>query len=594
MRRVIEGVGLAMVLSGAASAQLTQRISTGTSGVQDNGGSWHPAISADGRIVTFDSWGSSLVPGDTNAVADVIVRDRISGQTTRASVSSTGVQGDGGSYYPAISADSRFVAYQSDATNLVPGDTNAKTDIFVRDLQAGTTERVSVASNGAQANGVSGHASISGDGRYVTFYSYASNLVAGDTNGVPDVFVHDRATGATTRVSVSTSGVQADDFSTEPAISPDGRFVVFGSAASNLVAGDYNIYEGIYLHDRASGVTERISVPVPGGYGNGLCGLPCLSDDGRYVAFESVASDLVPNDTNGREDIFVRDRVQAKTTRISVNTFGEQGNGDSHWPSMSADGRYVSYFGWSTNLVPGDINGVWDVFLLDRESNMTTLVSLDSYGQQGNADSGGGSFSHDARFLAFSSWATNLIASDTNATTDVFVRDFAPTGFASSCDPGAGAVIACPCANAPSGPGRGCNNSAATGGASLGATGTAYLSLDRLIFTTQNETASATSIVMQGNAEIAGGLVFGQGVRCVGGTLKRLYVKTATAGSITAPDPVAGDAPVSARSAALGQTIAPGQSLYYLVYYRDSIVLGGCPSTSTFNATQTGRIAWWP
>ena len=147
-----------------------------------------------------------------------------------------------------------------------------------------------------------------------------------------------------------------------------------------------------------------------------------------------------------------------------------------------------------------------------------------------------------------------------------------------------------PSANAP----RGCDNSSATGGASLSASGVAYLSLDSLVFTTSGEKPSATSIVLQGDAALPAGVVFGQGVRCAGGALKRLFVKTALGGSISAPDFGAGDPTVSARSTALGDSILPGQSRWYLVYYRDPFVLGGCPAASTFNATQTGAVGWWP
>jgi hypothetical protein len=187
-----------------------------------------------------------------------------------------------------------------------------------------------------------------------------------------------------------------------------------------------------------------------------------------------------------------------------------------------------------------------------------------------------------------------LISGDTNGETDVFLHDRDATGFASLCSPGSAGVIACPCGNAPGGPNQGCDNSAATGGASLLATGISYLTMDSLVFTTSGENPTATSIVLQGNALAASGVVYGQGVRCVDGTLKRLFVKTAVGGSITAPDFGAGDPAVSARSAAKGDVIQPGQSRWYLVYYRDPVVLGGCPATSTFNATQTGQVTWWP
>jgi hypothetical protein len=202
--------------------------------------------------------------------------------------------------------------------------------------------------------------------------------------------------------------------------------------------------------------------------------------------------------------------------------------------------------------------------------------------------------SADGRYVVFRSAATNLVPGDTNGYTDVFLHDRFATGFTSTCDPGTNNVIACPCGNPPSGPGRGCDNSASAGGAWLSASGIAYLSIDSLVFTTLDEKPAAMSILLQGNTSIPTGLVFGQGVRCAGGTLKRLYIKPALGGSITAPDFNAGDPTVSARSAFLGDPIQPGEPRTYLVYYRDPIILGGCPATSTFNATQTGQISWWP
>jgi Tol biopolymer transport system component len=594
MRRVLKALGFAVVLTSSALAQITQRVSTATSGAQGDAESMHPVISADARFVAWQSFASTLVPGDTNGVTDVFVRDRASGETTRVSVDSNGVQGNGGSYYPAISADGRFVAFQSDASNLVPGDTNGLTDIFVRDRQSGTTERVSVATSGAQGDSACGHASISADGKWVAYYSYSSNLVPGDTNSSADVFLRDRLNGITTRVSVSSAGVQGNGFSTEPTLSPDGRFVVFSSIATTLTPNENDSFEDIFIRDLVLGVTTKVSVPANGSIGGGTSSLPCLSADGRFVAFESDSSVLVPGDTNGYSDIFVRDRELGVTTRVSVGAFGQEADGDLHWPAISTDGRYVAFFGWATDLVPNDVNGEWDVFIHDRQSNMTSLASVDSSGLQGDANSGGGSFSSDARFLAFSSWAGNLVTGDTNAKSDIFVRDFEPAGFTSSCDAGMLGTLACPCSNPPSAPGHGCDNSSATGGAVLSASGVAYLSLDRLVFTSSGETPSATSILMQGDLEIRTGLVFGQGVRCTGGTLKRLFVKTAAGGSMHAPEFDAGDASVSTRSAALGQPIGAGESRGYFVYYRDSTVLGGCPAAATFNATQTGRVAWWP
>jgi hypothetical protein len=257
---------------------------------------------------------------------------------------------------------------------------------------------------------------------------------------------------------------------------------------------------------------------------------------------------------------------------------------------MSADGRYVAFWSYATDLVPGDTNGFADVFVHDRQSSITERVSVASDGTQGNSASEYVAVSTDDRYVAFWSLSTNLVPGDTNASPDVFIHDRIATGFASLCDPGVGAVIACPCSNAPSGPGRGCDNSNATGGASLGASGIAYLSMDRLVLVTRYEPPAATSVLLQGNAVAGAGVAFGHGVSCVGGSVLRLFMQQASGGSIAAPQ--AGDPTVSARSAALGDPIAAGQSRWYVVYYRDPVMLGGCPLSGTFNATQTARIDW--
>ncbi|HXQ32463.1 MAG TPA: hypothetical protein VN843_00440, partial [Anaerolineales bacterium] len=228
----------------------TTRVSVHSIGTEANSLSTNPSISADGRYITFISFATNLVSGDTNSTWDVFVHDLQTGTTMRVSVDSSGVDGNGFSGGPSISGDGRFVAFQSSATNLVTGDTNEKVDIFVHDMQTGTTERVSVHSSGVEGDSLSDGSSISADGRYVAFNSQATNLVPGDTNGTIDVFVHDRQTGTTTRVSVHSSGTQADgNGSSASSISGDGRYITFISDATNLVANDTNARGDIFVHD---------------------------------------------------------------------------------------------------------------------------------------------------------------------------------------------------------------------------------------------------------------------------------------------------------------------------------------------------------
>ena len=285
---------------------IAERVSLGPGGVQANEPSFLPALSRDGRFVAFYSAATNLVAGDTNGVTDVFIRDRQNGSTNRVSIGPGGTQGNDSSLNPAISADGRFVAFDSFASNLVPGDRNGATDIFVRDRELGTTRRVSVGPGGVQANEASTAAAVSANGRFVAFDFFASNLVPGDDNFARDVFVHDRRAGATRRVSVGSAGSNGDSFF--PAISADGRFVAFVSSATNLVPGDTNNVDDIFVRDLELGATRRVSVGPGGTQGNGPSSEPALSADGRFVAFESSANTLVPGDTNGATDIFVRDR----------------------------------------------------------------------------------------------------------------------------------------------------------------------------------------------------------------------------------------------------------------------------------------------
>ena len=401
------------------------------------------------------------------------------GAPSRAALAS--VPGNRYSEAPLISADGRLLAFHSHASNLVAGDTNGRNDVFVRDRTSGKTTRVSVRTGGEQGNEASFLQAISDDGRFVVFSSYASNLVARDTDGCngelltcSDVFVRDRVTGMTTRASLGSGGKQANGNSGEAAISADGRFVAFSSYASNLVAGDTNIcawkYLGgtaprrypcadVFVRDGATGKIERVSVSSRDTQANGDSGLRglAISGDGRYIAFVSDASNLVAGDTNKEcispivrahypndrvhyncGDVFVRDRVTGKTARASLGSGGKQANGASYEPSISADGRVVAFSSEASNLVAGDTNGCPrscpDVFVRDRVTGKTTRVSLSRDGKQVSGPSFEPSISADGRYVAFSSSAAGLVADDTNtcgtigrretfACRDVFVRD---------------------------------------------------------------------------------------------------------------------------------------------------------------------------
>jgi Tol biopolymer transport system component len=417
----------ASLLGAAASAQATIRASVDSSGAAGNDQSRNPSLSADGRIVAFYSFASNLVPGDTNGKADTFVHDRSTGITERVSVSSSGAQGDGDSftfvYAPALSADGRFVAFTSNATNLVAGDTNGKPDVFVRDRVAGTTERVSVGSSGQQGDWNSVLPSLSSDGRYVAFLSLATNLVAGDSNGAFDVFVRDRVAATTERVSVDSSGVEANDGSGVASLSADGRIVAFESFATNLVAGDTNGIRDVFVRDRVARTTARVSVGALGVEGNDESFDPALSADGRIVAFESFATNLVAGDANGYGDVFVHDLAGGITERVSVGSSGQEGVSESYLPAISGDGNLVAFASWSWNLVAGDTNGFDDVFVHDRTTGATTRANVDSYGAQSATAVGEApAISADGSTVAFFCGDSNLVPGDANGVSDVFLR----------------------------------------------------------------------------------------------------------------------------------------------------------------------------
>ncbi len=364
-------LSFSLPLAGLCFAQTTERVNVDSSGAQANNSSptWEndSSISADGRYVAFTSYASNLVPGDTNNIQDIFVHDRLSGVTQRVSVDSFGIEGDNIDYHPAISADGRFVTFDSWSTNLVAGDTNANADVFVHDRQSGVTERVSVDSLGTQGNSPSSHPSISGDGRFVAFESTASNLVPGFTSGFEDVFVHDRQTGVTEIVSMSSLGLDGNGHSTHASISADGNYVAFHSHATNLANRlDVNGWRDIFVRDRQAGVTEIVSLDSFGMQANYQSLEPSISADGRYVAFDSAATNFEPWDTNGVADIFVHDRQSGVTELVSVNSLGGLANNGSYLPSISADGRSVAFQSHATNLVAGDTNGLEDIFAHDR------------------------------------------------------------------------------------------------------------------------------------------------------------------------------------------------------------------------------------
>ena len=347
--------------------------------------------------------------------------------------------GNGASDYPKFSADGRLVVFSSKASDLVDTDTNGAQDIFVRDLASGTTTLVSVNRTGTDSgNSGTGSFDISANGRFVVFKSKASDLIAADTDGTWNIFVRDLVGGTTTLVSINRDGTASCNSGTGSFdISADGRFVVFESDASDLVDTDTNYDWDIYVRDLENGTTTLVSLNREGtDAGNSTSMEPQISADGRFVAFISMAGDLVAMDTNWNWNIYVRDLENGTTTLASVNHEGTaSGSGNSgcdspisapfkHTRMISADGRFVVFESDANDLVATDTNRTWDIFVRDLVEGTTTLVSVNREGTDaGNYDSSYSEISADGRFVSFASEADDLVATDTNGERDVFVRD---------------------------------------------------------------------------------------------------------------------------------------------------------------------------
>jgi Tol biopolymer transport system component len=414
--------------------------------------SFQPVISRNGRYVAFESYATDLVTGvsDTNGLPDIFVRDLVLNTTTLVSVNAIGTAtGNLASDQPQISGDGRYVAFRSLATDLVPGDTNGQSDIFVRDLVAHTTTLASVNAAGtASGNGASQNPVLSADGGTVAFVSYASDLVPGDTNGTTDVFARDLRHGTTTLVSVNAAGTASgNNASEDPSISDDGDRIAFSSSATDLVAGitDVNAAPDVFVRDLTHGTTMLASIAIDGqATGNGLSGTPALSGDGHVVAFRSRASNLVGGaDNNNTFDVFVRDLVTGQTALVSVNASGTAaGNSYSQEPALSRTGRFVTFVSAATDLTPGVANATvgTDVFVRDMVLGRTVMLSANTDASTaGDMSSDGPVISANGRVVAFASASTNLAAGNPAGAQQVYAAVSPTTAlWAAGADAGGG------------------------------------------------------------------------------------------------------------------------------------------------------------
>ena len=400
---------------------LTQRISISDAGAETNTRNYRSDLSGDGRYVVFQSFASNLVTGDTNGAEDIFLADRLTGHLTRVSLTSSGQQANGSCEDGHVSDDGNFVAFASSADNLAPSGHG----VFLRDLTTGTMYHASRGRFGA-LNSNGGIVRMNPNGRFVVFQSDSRDLVADDTNGHNDVFLYDRTDDSIHRVSLGQGGVQGNEKSFRGSPSGDGRYVVFSSLADNLVPGDTNGFMDVFVLDRTTGNVERVSVGTGGVQSNGPSDYADISADGRFVVYESQADNLVPGDTNTTYDIFLYDRQTGQVDRISTDINGIEANGASLSPSVSDNGRYVGFQSQATNLVADDTNGWTDIFVKDRVDGDVQRANLSSSGSQSVVSAGRPQISRDGRFMTFESSDGNLVSGDANNETDILVRALNP------------------------------------------------------------------------------------------------------------------------------------------------------------------------
>ncbi len=422
----VTGVNDAATLVSNMNIVSTALISANAGGGQGNSGSAGAVYSADGTKVAFYSNASNLASSDTNGKNDVFVKDLTNGAVTLVSQNAGGQIGNGDSYNPVFSPDGTKVVFYSNASNLVSGDTNGLIDVFIKDLTNNTVTLVSQTSGGQIGNSASYDPVFSPDGTKVAFYSYASNLTSFDSNGTADIFVKDLATNAVTLISKDANGQLGNGFSFTPVFSPDGTKVAFYSAASNLVSGDTNGVVDVFVKDLNTGAVTLVSKSASGQIGNLSSGSPVFSPDGTKIAFFSDASNLVSGDTNGMTDIFVKDLNTGAVTLVSQTASGTLGNGGSFGPAFSPDGTKIAFYSSATNFVSGDTNGNADVFVKDLVTGAVTRVSQTTSGQVGNYGSSHPVFSPDGTKILFTSSASNLVSGDANNSSDIFITTLSP------------------------------------------------------------------------------------------------------------------------------------------------------------------------
>ena len=583
MRALQLSATLSLLAAAAIADGNIELVSIGFPGASAHGDSNEVAVSADGRYVVFASDAADLVLGDLNGFEDIFVRDMQTGTTMRISISSSGVEANGPSGRPNVSADGNLIVFESDARNLGSSpDLNNYTDVYRHDRSTGQTVRISTTTLSLDTDGASTDPVISADGAVIAFRSEATNLIGGDTNSAADVYVSD-STGIT-RVSLTNLGAEGDGWSGQLFgidLSGDGQLVLFASGATNLVAGDTNGWVDIFLRDRAAGTTERMTLSTTGAEGDKSSRSGTISNDGNLIAYDSAATNMVPGDTNDFPDCFLFDRAAGTLVRISVAEDGTEGTSYSRMPFISADGSVVCFESLAPELaeeVISSASNVLDTFHYVVADGSLTRVSEGVNGA-GDGSSSMGRPTADGVLVVMTSNATNFDPLDTNSSMDVFLvlpgdGPGDPQSFCDSVD-----SIGCPCGNAGAA-GEGCANGSGAG-AILSASGDASASGSSFVLSAVQLIPSQPGLYFQGNNAVAGGqgVHFGDGLRCAGGGVIRLQVRFVGSDMSSA---------TTIDIATKGGVVA-GDLKRYQLWYRD-------PTTSTcgalFNLSNGIEIVW--
>lgn len=369
-------------------------------------------------------------PGEVRPDRDLdplCVEDCCPEQLSQITFSFTAGSLDAGVEKPFMSQNGAWIVFTSAASNLLQGESNGQKEVFSYFLATREVRHLSIPGGGGLGNGSSEANGISSDGRWVLLTSQASNFASNDQNSASDVFLFDQLNGELLLVSAGLSGAPGNGASLGRDLTPDGRFVVFSSSASDLTSDDDAAWD-VFVWDRTTGVTERISMGPGDQQTNVQSGSHAhISEDARYVSFHSQSDLLSPGDKNGAFDIFLSDRMTKVTSRVSRSLAGGETDGNVFVLGMSDDARYFSSYAAATDLVEDDTNALSDVFLLDRTLGTTTRVNLGVDGQQANAGSSTASLSSDGRYLTFASRASNLIGNVDGKSQASFLYDLQTT-----------------------------------------------------------------------------------------------------------------------------------------------------------------------